>query len=225
MIKFEVTLNLSQFFLLEYNGTMKKIAIVGYSGKMGSMLLKELEPNFKIAKVGRTDNLDDFEGLDLVVDFASHESSLKSAIFCLRKKIPLIIGSTGQSADELKQIDEIAKKIKVVKRANFSRGIELMKSFADLVLNMKPDSIEIIEKHHIHKKDKPSGTALELADYIYLLSGMRAEIKSIREGEEMGEHEIIAWFGDEKLSCKHNVYSRRAFVKGVVEEIKNILKN
>lgn len=203
---------------------MEKIAVVGYKGKMGSAITKELEREFEVVGIGRGDRLEDFEGLDLVVDFASRESSLESARYCEKKNIPLVIGSTGQTKEELEKIEKHAKKIKVVRKANFSQGIGVMKEFIQNVLKLAPSKIEIIEKHHIHKKDKPSGTAQELADYIYLQSGKRAEIKSIREGEEMGEHEIIAWFGDEKLSCKHNVYSRNAFVKGVVEEIKNILK-
>lgn len=203
---------------------MEKIAVVGYKGKMGSAVAKELEGEFEVLKVGRENNLEDFADVDLVVDFGSHESSLESARYCEKKNIPLVIGSTGQTKEELDEIEKISNKIKIVRRANFSRGIEMMKCFIQNILKLAPSKIEIIEKHHIHKKDKPSGTALELADYIFLQSGKRAEIKSIREGEEMGEHEIIAWLGDEKLSIKHNVYSRDAFVKGVVEEIKNILK-
>lgn len=204
---------------------MEKIAVVGFKGKMGSAVAKELKKEFEVVGIGRGNNLEDFEGVNLVVDFGSHESSLESARYCEKKNIPLVIGSTGQTKEELDKIEKHAQKIKIVRKANFSQGIEMMKCFIQNILKLAPSKIEIIEKHHIHKKDKPSGTALELADYIFSQSGKRVEIKSVRKGEEMGEHEIIAWFGNEKLSIKHNVYSREAFVKGAVDEIKKILKN
>lgn len=206
----------------EYNGTMKKILVVGYKGKMGALITKELEKNFLVQGIERKDCIWDYRGANLVVDFASHESSVESARFCLANNIPLIIGSTGQTAEELKELEEISKKIKVIRKANFSCGVELLQNLSKLVLNAEPKSIEIIEKHHIHKKDKPSGTALELAKCINEFYPEPIKITSVREGEEMGEHGIIFNFGDEKLSLKHNVYSRDAFVRGVVVEVKKL---
>lgn len=201
---------------------MGKIAIVGYNGKMGSLIVKALERNFELALVGRNNSLDDFVGIDLVVDFASHESSVKSAEFALAKNIPIIIGSTGQTELENKRLDEISKKIKVIRHANFSSGIEVLKSFIDKTINLGATNFKIIEKHHIHKRDSPSGTALELKSYITDKIFGNVEISAIREGEEMGEHKIIAGFGSETLTITHNVYSRDAFVQGVVREINKL---
>lgn len=203
---------------------MKKILVVGYKGKMGSLIAKALENDYVVLGIDKGEKLKLDFVVDLVIDFASGSSSVKSAEFCLKRKIPLIIGSTGQTEAENKRIDKIAKQITIIKQANFSRGMDVLKSFIKTVLNFKPDSIELIEKHHVHKKDKPSGTALELAYYIKELGGMDAKITSIREGEEMGEHKIIAKIGDETLEIKHNVYSRDAFVQGVVRKVKSLTK-
>lgn len=201
---------------------MGKIAIVGYNGKMGSLIVKALERNFELALVGRNNSLDDFVGIDLVVDFASHENSVKSAEFALAKNIPIIIGSTGQTELENKRLDEISKKIKVIRHANFSSGIEVLKNFIDETINLGATNFKIIEKHHIHKRDSPSGTALELKSYITDKISGNVEIFAIREGEEMGEHKIIADFGSETLTITHNVYTRDAFVQGVVREINKL---
>lgn len=202
---------------------MKKIAIVGHKGRMGKLITKALEERFDVCGVDRENSLDDFEDISLVIDFASHESSLISAEYCLKKNIPLIIGSTGQTEQENKRINEISKKILLIKKANFSRGIEVLKMFIESVLYLNPDRFEIIEKHHKNKKDKPSGTALELEKFIKEKFNGDIKIYSIREGEEMGEHSIAAFVKDEKLMIKHNVYSREAFVRGLVEEVEKVL--
>lgn len=202
---------------------MKKIAVVGYKGRMGSLITKELQKDFDLVKIGRENSLSEVKDVSLVIDFASHESSVVSAEFCLKNNIPLIIGSTGQTKEENKRIEEISKKVKIIRKANFSKGIDVLKQFIETVLKLKPERFEIIEKHHKNKKDAPSGTALELEKTIRQNFDGDIKIKSIREGEEMGEHEIVAFFGDEKLSFKHNVYSRNAFIVGVVEDVRKIL--
>ena len=130
---------------------MKKIAIVGHKGRMGKLITKALDERFDVCGVDRGNSLDDFEDISLVIDFASHESSLISAEYCLKKNIPLIIASTGQTEQENKRINEISKKILLIKKANFSRGIEVLKMFIESVLYLNPDRFEIIEKHHKNK--------------------------------------------------------------------------
>ena len=202
---------------------MKKIAVVGYKGRMGSLITKELQKDFDLVKIGRENSLSEVKDVSLVIDFASHESSVVSAEFCLKNNIPLIIGSTGQTKEENKRIEEISKQIRLIKKANFSNGINVLKQFIETVLKLKPERFEIIEKHHKNKKDAPSGTALELEKLIKQNYDGDIKIKCVREGEEMGEHEIVAYFHDEKLSFKHNVFSRDAFVFGLVQDVKTLI--
>lgn len=201
---------------------MKKIAVVGYKGRMGRLIVESLEKDYIVFGVGRNDCLDNFD-VDLVIDFASHESSVVSAEYCLKRNIPCVIGSTGQTELENIRLDEISKHIKIVKSANFSKGVEVLKKFVDSVLMCQLGKIEIIEKHHKNKKDAPSGTSLEIEKHIKEKFDGEIKITSIREGEEMGEHTIIVSFGDEKITISHNVYSRNAFVLGVKDVVKTLL--
>lgn len=203
---------------------MKKIAVVGYKGKMGEPIFLALQENFEVVGIGRKDSLASYDNLDLVIDVASGESSVQSAEYCLEKNIPIIIGSTGQTDKENTRLDEIADSIKLIRKSNFSIGFEILKSFIDEVLKYSPESISIIEKHHIHKKDAPSGTALELKKYIESRVSSIVHIYSIREGEIKGEHAIIVKLKDEEITLRHNVFSRNAFVDGLVNEAKNLLE-
>ena len=130
---------------MEYIEIMKKIIVVGYKGKMGSLIFSALKNQFIVFGVDRENCIENFDA-DMVVDFASHESSVNSARFCLKKNIPLIIGSTGQTEEENREITKISKHIKILKRANFARGIDVLKGFVENVLLLNPDKFEIIEK-------------------------------------------------------------------------------
>ena len=202
---------------------MKKIAVVGYKGKMGSPIFLALKENFEVVGIGRNDDLGNIDNLDLVIDVASGTSSLCSAEYCLKKRIPLIIGATGQTSEENRRIDEISKFIKIIKKSNFSVGFELLKDFIDRILIEKPENISIIEKHHINKKDSPSGTALELKNHIEKKFLKNVHIYSIREGDIKGEHVIILKLKNEEIVIKHNVFSRDAFVDGIVKDVMNLI--
>ena len=203
---------------------MKKIAVVGYKGKMGRPIFLTLGEKFDLVGVGREDSLDEFNDLDLVIDVASGTSSVVSAEYCLRHNIPIIIGSTGQSLEENEKLNEIAQQIKVIKKSNFSIGFEMLESMIDNVLKYNPESVEIVEKHHVNKKDSPSGTALELKRIIEEKCNKEVKISSIREGDEKGEHIIKFKFKNEEISIKHNVFSRQAFVNGVINIAKSLLE-
>lgn len=210
------------FLFDEYNLIMKKIAVVGHKGRMGSLIVEELRKDYIVDGVGRNDNLDNLKDIDLVIDFSNHKRSLEVAEFCLKNKLPIIIGSTGHTGEENERLEEISKHIRLIKKANFSRGIKVLENFVECVLRLAPQKFEIIEKHHKNKLDSPSGTALELERFIRQRFSGVVDIKSIREGDEMGEHTIVAYVGDEKLTITHNVYSRDVFVKGVACDVKLI---
>lgn len=203
---------------------MKRIAVVGCKGRMGSLITKELQKEFDVVGVDREDCLEDLKSIDILIDFSNHEKSVESAEFCRRRNIPMILGTTGQTLEELQKLEKISRHITLVKKANFSRGMRVLEGFIENVVELKPQRFEIIEKHHKNKKDSPSGTAIELEKFIKEKFSCEVEIKSIREGEEMGEHKIVAFVGDEKLEIKHNALSRDIFVLGVVQEVKKILK-
>ena len=203
---------------------MKKIAVVGYKGKMGRPIFLALKEKFDVIGIGREDKLSVCNGLDLVIDVASGESSVNSAEFCLKHHIPIIIGSTGQSEEENKRLKDISHKIVMIRKSNFSTGFEILEKMIDEVLKYNLESIEIVEKHHVNKKDAPSGTAIELKKYIEKKYCVQVKIYSIREGDEMGEHAIKFRLKKEEITIKHNVLSRQTFVDGVVKIAENLLQ-
>ena len=204
---------------------MKKIAIVGYKGKMGRPIFLALEEKYEVIGIGREDSLESYLDLDLVIDVASASSSMRSAEYCLKQNLPIIIVSTGHTAEENNKLLEISKKILLIKKANFSCCMNNLRLFIDEAVRLKPCRAEIVEVHHVHKKDSPSGTALEIKKYIESRFDGVVDILSFREGEVTGEHSVSFDFGDEKLTIKHDVFSREVFVKGVVLEVKKLFQD
>ena len=149
--------------------------------------------------------------------------------------------ATGLSEEQLQKVAETAKKTAVLKSANMSLGINtllnLLKSAAKVLAEAGFD-MEIVEKHHKHKLDAPSGTALALADsmnealgnayhYTYDRSDRREErdpkeigISAVRGGNIVGEHEVIFAGTDEVIEFKHTAYSKAVFGKGAVQAAK-----
>lgn len=201
---------------------MKKIAIVGANGKMGSAVCKRLENDFEIIKVELGDSVENYNNLDVVIDFATHETSVNSAKFCAKTKVPLIIGSTGQTDDEMKVIKMASSKTAILKSGNFSIGIAIVKKLISIILKEEIDDVTILEKHHKSKKDSPSGTAIELASLIKQ-KNQNLQILSQRGGKEVGIHEIDFYFKDEKITLSHQAFSRQAFADGVFLAVNYIL--
>lgn len=156
--------------------------------------------------------------------------------FCLQKKIPCVLCTTGYSQQQLEQIEAAAKEIPVFRSGNMSLGVNLLTALvkkAAAVLGEGFD-VEIVERHHRMKVDAPSGTALMLADaaasalpheseYVYERQSVRQKrglneigISSIRGGTIVGEHEVIFAGNDEVIELKHTAYSRNVFANGAV---------
>ena len=204
----------------------KKILVVGANGKMGSMVCEVLKNYCEIIKFAKGDKMDKF-GADLVIDFGSAESSVLSAEYCLKNRVSLIVGSTGQSESELQKIRQVAKVAPFMICSNFSIGVAILKKCIKKILQVDVSDICIFEKHHKHKKDSPSGTSLEIEKVVRERLGISPEMLSLRGGCEVGTHSVSLYFGDECIEISHKAFSRRAFAKGVilaVKKIKNIDK-
>ncbi len=208
-------------------GELKKIAVVGANGRMGSLICERLEPEYEIIKITEENSLEDFDKINLVIDFSCASQSVISANYCASKKIPLIIGATGQSASEYAEIVKSSQKIPIMLASNFSVGIFVVKQFIKSLSTFLSDEvldITIIEKHHREKKDAPSGTAIALKHEIERCIGAKVNVLSVRGGKEIGVHQIDIYFGDEYLSISHSSFSRNSFVCGVELAVKKMLK-
>lgn len=192
-----------------------KIAVVGANGKMGKLLCEKLNDKFDVLKITRECKLDK-QNICLVVDFASAESSVESAVWCAKHKVPLIVGSTGQTNFQKDEILKASEKTPILIAGNFSVGILLLKKLLKTVDFELVEDIVIFEKHHKNKKDKPSGTALELENLIRAKTSRHADVLVERGGKEIGTHKIDLYFENELISIKHQAFSRECFADGVL---------
>lgn len=178
---------------------------------------------------------------DVVVDFAAAPAMDGLLDYCVARKLPVVLCTTGLSEQQLARVEEAAKETAVLKSANMSLGInmllDLLKRAAKILAPAGFD-MEIVEKHHNQKVDAPSGTALALADslnealdnaYAYQYDRTKDRkkrekyeigIQAVRGGTIVGEHEVIFAGTDEVIEFRHTAYSKAVFGKGAVEAAK-----
>ena len=234
---------------------MLKIIISGCNGHMGKVVAGIVGEDKDTAAVAGFDiNTEKTGGFpvyadpmefggtaDVLIDF-SHPSALDGILnYCMQKKVPAVLCSTGYSDEQLQQIEDASKVIPVFKSANMSLGInlllKLLKTASATLLPAGYDA-EIEEMHHRRKLDAPSGTALMLADAVNEAAGGRYEyvygrsdrhearpakeigISSLRGGTVVGIHDAIFAGPDEVIEIKHTAYSRAVFAKGAVQAAK-----
>lgn len=178
---------------------------------------------------------------DVVIDFAAAAAVDDLLDYCVEKKLPVVLCTTGLSEEQLAKVEEAAKQTAVLKSANMSLGINmLLRLLQDAVKTLAPAGfdVEIVEKHHNLKVDAPSGTALALADsineamdnqyeYVYDRSQVRQRrdakelgISAVRGGTIVGDHEVIFAGTDEVIEFNHTAYSKAVFAKGAVQAAK-----
>ena len=174
--------------------------------------------------------------IPLVIDASYPENFDNVYDFCYKNKIPLVLASTGHTKQQLKKLDKLAKKVAVLKAPNLSEGIAffktmIIKPIIHLINSQTIPSIsipseydisdvkiKIIETHHDKKKDAPSGTAIDLKNYIQKGLGhldSEIEIESIRDKSSVGKHEVIFRLKNEEFSVSHNALNRDIFGLGI----------
>ena len=234
---------------------MVKIIMHGCNGKMGQVItdiVKNDENTEIVAGVDVSNHIQNtypvFASIkdcdvqaDVVIDFAATVAVDDLLDYCVEKKLPVVLCTTGLSEEQLARVEEAAKETAVLKSANMSLGVNmLLRLLQDELKTLAPAGfdVEIVEKHHNLKVDAPSGTALALADsineamdnqyeYVYDRSQVRQRrdakelgISAVRGGTIVGEHEVIFAGTDEVIEFKHTAYSKAIFAKGAVQAAK-----
>jgi len=230
---------------------MIKILLSGCNGRMGRAItdICQKNPNTEIvAGVDiNTESLfgfpvyDDISKVDIhadvIIDF-SHPSLLSSILdYAITNNTPAVIATTGFSDEQIKQINEVSKKVPLFRSGNMSLGINVLLMLVERAAKVLGDTFdtEIIERHHNQKLDAPSGTALMIADrlseslpyqpeYTYDRHSVRQKrayneigIHTLRGGTIVGEHEVIFAGRDEVIEIKHTAQSREVFAAGAVK--------
>lgn len=223
-----------------------KIAILGAAGRMGKMLTA-LAPSVGLEVVSKVDVADGYDrewaaDVEGVVDFSYHTAVPAAIAKAAASGIPYVIGTTGLTPDEQAVVEQAATRIPVVQSGNYSLGVNLLLELvkrASAALGAAYD-IEVVEMHHKHKKDAPSGTALMLAKAaaqgrgqvldscaVYGRKGDIGErpqgeiaIHALRGGSVVGDHTVMFAGDVERIELTHRAQTREAFAAGALAAIK-----
>lgn len=253
---------------------MTRVAIVGASGRMGRVLLEAThqDPQAEIGAVvdrpgssmigvdaGELASLgqigvrvDDsltrvVDQFDVLIDFTRPEATMLHLEICRAAGKCMIIGTTGFTDDQKKQIGHVAKQIGIVFAPNMSVGVNLSFKLLDIAARVLGDNVdvEIIEAHHRHKVDAPSGTALRMGEVVadaldrdlmecavFGREGNTGErdrqtigFETIRAGDIVGEHTVMFAGAGERVEITHKASSRMTFANGAVRAANWIMQH
>jgi 4-hydroxy-tetrahydrodipicolinate reductase len=162
---------------------------------------------------------DALRGVDAVIDFTAPDAVLENIEACARAGANMVVGTTGWY-DEIPRVRELVagSGIGFLYASNFSIGVNL---FYDIVRAAAPAfrygySGSILERHHVHKKDAPSGTAVKMRNIIEEAGAPKLEITSVRQGETVGMHVLLLDSANDSMMLTHDAKSRRGFAEGAV---------
>jgi len=241
-----------------------KVAVLGAAGRMGQTLVRCIGrvPALKlagaleadqcpllgkdaglvagIADIGvalTADTRKTFQKADVLIDFSFPSIGARHAVMASDLKKPLVLGTTGLNAAEAEVVRKASARVPIVWAPNMSLGVNLLFAMVRKVAGILADyDIEIIELHHRHKKDAPSGTALRLAESAAAARGQAlasvaahgrqglvgerpaAEIglHAVRGGDIVGDHTVLFAAEGERLELTHRASSRECFAMGAL---------
>jgi 4-hydroxy-tetrahydrodipicolinate reductase len=244
---------------------MIRTIVTGAAGRMGSRIIhlvsesKDMIIGAALEKEGHAavnKDLGEFLGLgrmgipvgvhlgevldrgDVIIDFTSHAASLENLRLASKQKKPVIIGSTGFTADEMAEARDLCRTVPCVLAPNMSVGVNLLFKIVKEVAVALGEGydIEILEIHHRMKKDAPSGTAMKLAQIlaqarsldldqaaVYERKGFTGErkpdeigIQTFRAGDIIGEHTVLFGGLGERIEITHRAHNRDTFARGAL---------
>jgi 4-hydroxy-tetrahydrodipicolinate reductase len=168
---------------------------------------------------GRALTLDVLQQTDAIVDFTTPHAVIPNVIRAVEAGVPVVIGTTGWY-QHLEKVRELVteRKATLLYGSNFSVGMNFFfKAVNAIAPILKHDYTgNIVERHHAHKKDKPSGSAVTLAKILESGSGQKVEIASVREGEIVGMHLLMLDSVNDTILLTHDAKSRMGFASGAV---------
>jgi 4-hydroxy-tetrahydrodipicolinate reductase len=243
-----------------------RIGVMGCGGRMGQMLVREISatPGCVVAggteppgsdRIGRdigelaglqamkikvsADAADVFDAADAVIDFTAPAASVAHARLAATKGKVLVIGTTGLSDADDKAVAEAARQATIVRAPNMSLAVNLLLALTEQVASrLGPEfDIEIVEIHHRHKVDAPSGTALALGDAAARGRGVKLKdvalrgrdghtgarpsgaigFAALRGGAEVGDHTVMFCGPAERIELTHKAASRQIYASGAVK--------
>ena len=224
-----------------------RLGLIGIGGRMGQEIvaLAETDPSvIVIGGIGRANAnaLGELaQSCDVLVDFSTPEISPRAAQAAATSGRPVVVGTTGLDVTQVAALRAAAERVPIWYARNMSTGVSLLQRLLpEIARALDGYDIEVIEAHHRHKVDAPSGTALMLAEAI--LAGLgdgehpfvhgreghalrqagEIGLHAIRGGGNAGEHTLLFASDEEEIRISHRAYSRRAFAAGAIRAAKAI---
>ncbi len=216
---------------------MLKLAVSGARGRMGQRIINLAQKSsaFEVVCAFEVDDHQDIgkeiDGVmisydkekikqcDCFIDFTIPKATMENLVFAVKAKKSLVIGTTGFQQDQLSVLQDAAEYIPIVFSPNMSVGVNIMfRLLGDAARSLKGYRIHIEEAHHIHKQDAPSGTAKQMAKIVNA-NGFRVQleqIKSIRDGEIIGDHKIVFESDVDRIELIHSAKTRDIFAQGAL---------
>ena len=208
--------------------TTLKLVIVGAKGRMGQRIAELAAQDGAwnvVAKLDIGSKPDEIRAGQVAIDFSQPEASLAYLEEAARQGKAYVLGTTGFAPEHEKKIAQAARKIAVIKSSNMSLGVNVFFKVAqDIARALSGYKIHIQETHHLHKKDAPSGTALQVGKLIEKVTGGKVTYESFREGEVVGDHRIIFKGPADRLEFFHHAESRDIFAAGALQAAKWVAK-
>lgn len=244
---------------------MQRIAVMGAAGRMGKTLIEAVQQADGVSLTAAIDRADSslvgadageltalgkigvrlsgslsevLDQFDVLIDFTHPSVTLNNLEICRQAGKAMVIGTTGFSVEEKQLLADAGKQIPIVFAANFSVGVNLCLKLLDTAARVLGDEvdIEIIEAHHRHKVDAPSGTALRMGEVVANAlgrdlqkvavygregqTGARARetigFATVRAGDVVGDHTVLFAADGERVEITHKASSRMTFAKGAV---------
>ncbi len=184
------------------------------------------EIGLKMGSVEVTDNSDAINQADVLIEFTSSESTIEHLKICSKYTKPIVIGTTDLNAEQKSEIEKASREIPVVFSPNMSVGVNLLFQLVkDAASKLSGKyKVSISEAHHVHKKDAPSGTAKRLGQIVQECGRQElGDIKSIREDEIPGDHEVCFESGEDIIKLSHSAKTRDIFAQGALVAAKFVV--
>jgi len=219
---------------------MTKILLNGCKGRMGQTIIscaKDCDVEI-VAQCDAGDQPANFiDSCDAVIDFSFRDVTAPLAKLCAKHNKPLVIGTTGHSDAQRAEILECAKDIPIVWAGNYSVGVNLLNYLTSIAAGILDNSydVEVVEMHHKHKKDAPSGTAEKLINILLEKRGLNKDalqfgrvgqtgerpvdqigVHSLRGGSVVGDHTVIFAADGERVELTHKAEDRKIFARGAL---------
>ncbi len=237
---------------------MIKVGVVGSTGRVGRLLLSNIEDdnemivsgihvfeelNFEVQKdIVVTNSMSELLDIsDVIIDFSAPEATAQLCEEAIKNPKPLVVATTGLDAHQQNLLKQASELMPVLYATNMSVGVALLKTLVEkIAATLKDFDIEIVEQHHRHKVDAPSGTALTLAEFAAKgrgvdLNNVRVSgrdgvigartkdeigVMSLRGGDIVGRHTVGFYNDGEYIELNHTATSRETFSKGSIRAAK-----